>query len=44
MRAGTLLFNSTFTNGYLQFQKSQKANFSYMCSTFGVLLISYATK
>ena len=44
MRAGTQLFGSTFTDAYLQFQKSQKANFSCMCSTFGMLLISHATK
>ena len=44
MRAGAQLFGSTFTDAYPQFQKSQKANFSCMCSTFGMLHISYATK
>ena len=38
MRACTWLFASTFTNAYLQFQKSQKANFSYMCSTLVCLI------
>ena len=44
MRAGTRLFGSSFTNAHLQFQKSQKANFSCMCLTFGMLYISYMTK
>ena len=43
MRAGTWLFGSTFTDAYLQFQKSQKANFSCICSTFGMLHIYHAT-
>ena len=44
MRAGTRLFGSTFTDVYLQFQKLQKANFSCMCSTFGMLHKSHVTK
>ena len=44
MRVGTWLFGSTFTDAYLQFQKSQKANFSSMCSTFGMPHISHAKK
>ena len=44
MRAGAWLFGNTFTDAYLQFQKSQKANFSCMCSTFSMLHISYVTK
>ena len=44
MRAGTQLFGSTFTDAYLQFQKLQKANFSCMCSTFGMPHISHARK
>ena len=41
MTAGRRLFGSTFTDAYLQFQKSQKANFLYMCSNFGMLHIFY---
>ena len=44
MRADTWLFGSTFTDAYLQFQKSQKANFLCMCLTFGMLHMSHATK
>ena len=45
MRAGTRLFGSTFTDLYLQFQKSQKVNFSFFIySTFGMPHISHAKK
>ena len=38
MRAGTRLFGSTFTDAYLQFPKSQKANF-HVCIQLLVCLI-----
>ena len=42
MGVDTLLFGSVFTDAYLHFQNSQKANFIYMCSTFWyALYISY---
>ena len=44
MKAGTQLFGNTFADAYLQFQISQKANFLYTCSTFGMVHISLATK
>ena len=44
MRAGTWLFGNTFTDAYLQFQKSQKTNFLYMCSNSAMLHIFQATK
>ena len=44
MRAGTRLFGSTFTDAHLQFQTSQKANFSCMCLIFGMFDTSHMTK
>ena len=42
MKASIGILGKTFTHAYLQFQKSQKANFSYMYSTFDIFCISQA--